>query len=293
MRSIILSAGKSCFVACPGCYNHFAADLAKTEQLVGFVRSYQERFSLEKITVGGGDPLTRPDLLSLLAELKALDLSISLDTVGTAFLGNARIRFMGKGTAAHVPAAHAARLVDVIGIPLDAVTDTVQQLFRRHARVGEQRAILQLLASVGARVCLNTVVHAGNTAEIGLLAQLLAQHPCVAEWQLFQFMPIGPLGYRNRERYEISDAVFAGVAQTARAFAPSRVTVTAKSAEARKNRYLLIDGGGQVWVPRQSETDAWSPTDTTEARETLGHVTDPQTLDRIAAFERPLAGAVR
>ena len=290
---MILSAGKSCFVACPGCYNHFAPTLASTDHLVGFVCAYQDRFGLSKITVGGGDPLTRPDLLTLLTELKTLRLSISLDTVGTAFLGDARIRFMGKGTASHVPADRTAALVDMIGIPMDGATDAVQQLFRRHARVDEQRAILRALEAVGARVCVNTVVHSGNAAEIGALAGLLAEHPCVVEWQLFQFMPIGPLGHRNRERYRVDDDAFAEAADTARTEGPSGVRVTVKSAQARKNRYLLIDAGGQVWIPSQSAATSWSTTDSTGERETLGLIQDPTTLDRIAAHSAELAGAAR
>jgi len=293
MRSMILSAGKSCFVACPGCYNHFAPTLANTDDLVAFVRAYQERFDLSKITVGGGDPLTRPDLLALLAELKNMHLSINLDTVGTAFLGDARIRFMGKGIAPHVPAEQVAALTDMVGIPLDGTTDTVQQLFRRHARVDEQRAVLRALEVAGARVCVNTVVHSGNAAEIGALAGLLAEHPCVMEWQLFQFMPIGPLGHRNRDRYRVDSDVFARAAESARTGSPAGVQVTAKSAQARKNRYLLIDAGGEVWMPSQSAAAAWSSTDSSGERVTLGHVQDPATLDRIAVCADGFVGAAR
>ncbi|MFC1417802.1 radical SAM protein [Streptacidiphilus cavernicola] len=293
MRSMILSAGKSCFVACPGCYNHFARTLASTDDLLGFVRAYQERFGLSRITVGGGDPLTRPDLLTLLTGLKDRGLSISLDTVGTAFLGDARIRFMGEGIAAHVPADQVAALTHMIGIPLDGTTDAVQQLFRRHARVEEQRAVLRTLHSAGARVCVNTVVHAGNAGAIGALAGLLAEHACVVEWQLFQFMPIGPLGHRNRERFLIDDSAFVEAADAARAASPSTVNVIAKSAQARKHRYLLIDAGGQVWIPSQSTATAWSPTDSSGERVTLGPVQDPKTLQRIADYVNEPAGAAQ
>ena len=30
----------------------------------------------------------------------------------------------------------------------------------------------------------------------------------IKKWPLFQFMPIGPLGYKNRHSYEVSDADF-------------------------------------------------------------------------------------
>lgn len=291
MRSIILSAGKSCFVACPGCYNYFAPTLVDTPAILTFAAAYQQRFGLTKITVGGGDPLTRPDLIALLRGLRAMDLSISLDTVGTAFLRDAQIRFMGHGTTPRVDVVTVAELVDVIGIPLDGVTDPVQQLFRRHASVRDQLGILDALDAARARVGLNTVVHSGNTHEIPAIAALLAAHPSVRQWQLFQFMPIGPLGHRNRESYFLDHAAFERVAETALDAAPSSVQVTPKSAGARKNRYLLIDSAGQVWIPDQTGTESWSQSDDNGSRATLGSIKDPDILDRVSACEITMAGA--
>jgi hypothetical protein len=121
----------------------------------------------------------------------------------------------------------------------------------------------------------------------------LAGHPCVVEWQLFQFMPIGPLGHRNRERYRVDADVFARAADTARTGSAASVQVTAKSAQARKNRYLLIDAGGEVWMPSQSAAAAWSSIDSSGERVTLGRVQDPETLDRIAVCADGFVGAAR
>ncbi|MFF4650538.1 radical SAM protein [Streptomyces sp. NPDC001380] len=285
MRSVILSAGKSCFTVCPGCYNHFGRTVVDTPRVLGFAAGLCDRFGLDKITVGGGDPLSRPDIIPLLTGLHGLGLRIHLDTVGTAFLGSARIRFMGSGVAERVPPGEVAAVADLVGIPLDGSTDAVQQRFRRHVTVSSQLAVLSLLDGVGARVCVNTVVHAGNLADVVGIARLLEGHPCIKEWQLFQFMPIGPLGHRNRERYRIGGDDFRRAADLALARAPEEVTVTAKSAGGRKHRYLLIDSAGLVWAPEQSRTPSWQNEDANDRRDVVGVLTDPDILDRVARLE--------
>ncbi|BFV56359.1 hypothetical protein KCMC57_up14630 [Kitasatospora sp. CMC57] len=282
MRSVILSAGKSCFVACPGCYNYFGRTVSDTSQVLDFAAGLRDRFALEKITVGGGDPLTRPDIVPLLRGLHGLGLGIRLDTVGTAFLGTARIRFMGTGVAEHVPAAEVAAVTDLIGIPLDGSTDAVQQQFRRHSTVAGQLAVLALLDGIGADVCVNTVVHAGNSQDIAAVAELLGAYACAREWQLFQFMPIGPLGHRNRERYLISDTAFEAAVVVARQNARGQLRVAAKSASGRKHRYLLIDSAGLVWTPEQSQATSWQSEDANDRRNLIGNIGDGDILDRLA-----------
>ncbi|MFE2725020.1 radical SAM protein [Kitasatospora sp. NPDC059327] len=285
MRSVILSAGKSCFVACPGCYNYFGRTVSDTSHVLLFAAGLRARFGIEKITVGGGDPLTRPDILPLLKGLYGLGFGIRLDTVGTNFLGPARIRFMGTGTADHVSAAEVAAVTDLIGIPLDGSTDAIQQQFRRHATVSSQLAILAQLEEIGAATCINTVVHAGNTDDLAAMAELLRGYTCVREWQLFQFMPIGPLGHHNRNRYLVNGTDFEQAAKIARENAPGGLTVVAKRAHGRKHRYLLIDSAGLVWTPEQSPAASWQSEDTNDRRHMIGNISDADILDRLAALD--------
>jgi MoaA/NifB/PqqE/SkfB family radical SAM enzyme len=289
MRSVILSAGTSCFVACPGCYNYFGRTITDTGQVLRFVAGLRSRFGIRKITVGGGDPLTRPDIVALLTGLHGLGLRIHLDTVGTAFLGPAPIRFMGTGTASRVPADEVAAVSDLIGIPLDGSTDAVQQQFRRHATVASQLAVLSLLSRAGARICVNTVVHSGNSGDLAAVAGLLGEFTGVVEWQLFQFMPIGPLGHRNRERFLISEADFQRAVAAARDSVPGHVRIAAKSAAGRKHRYLLIDSAGLVWTPEQSRAAAWHSQDINDRRHLIGNLSDADILDRLATMEDALA----
>ena len=285
LRSVILSASNSCFVACPGCYNYFGKHIASTPDIVAFVMAIRDRFHLDKVTVGGGDPLTRPDILSLLTQLRGLGLRLHLDTVGSALLGDSAIRFMGRGAVKQVSPAAVAPLIDLIGIPLDGTTDEISQRFRRFSSVGDQLAILDLLHAAEARVCINTVVHSGNLADIARIGQRISACGAVVEWQLFQFMPIGPLGNRNRERFEINPQEFMAAVDAGRRSVRSGVRVEPKSAARRKNRYLLIDSEGVVWVPEQHAGARWESGDVNGERVVIGTIGDPGIVEQIAELD--------
>ncbi len=116
--SIILSAGRSCFVKCLGCYNFFgkSEDLTKTSIILDFL-ARAKRSGIEKVTIGGGDPLSRPDIIDLLTQVKGMGFKINVDTVGTPLLGPAETIFFGHRQVNQVSANSISSLVDNIGIP--------------------------------------------------------------------------------------------------------------------------------------------------------------------------------
>lgn len=291
MRSVILSASASCFVACPGCYNHFSGPLAQTNDIVRFVAGLVNNFNLRKITVGGGDPLARPDIIALLRELRRMGLYISLDTVGTPLLREAAIVFMGSGVTERIDAKEVADQVDKIGIPVDGSSNETIQYFRRGASLEDQKQILELLSQAGAKICVNSVIHQQNVDDIEGILDVIRTYSGVVEWQMFQFMPIGPLGYRNRARYEISDdrfqASLKAARQLANEFCPD-IEVKGKSKSSRKNSYLLIDGVGTVWIPKQTENAMWSASDSNQERALLGNITSE---DIFNVLETTFAGS--
>jgi len=270
-RSVILTAGNSCFVACPGCYNHFARTLVATPKVHRFAELLYQELGVKKITIGGGDPLTRPDITDLVSGLREIGLNLHLDTVGTAFLRDAKIRFMGQGMTRRVDVEALARDVDQIGIPLDGSTDDVIRKFRRFGSVADQLAILTLMDSVDATVCVNTVVHQGNVDDLESIAEHLVRHPAVRRWQLFQFMPSGPLGSRNAASLSVSLADFERAVSMLGGVLPE-IAVSIKSNSDRKNSYLLIDGGGKIWSPHQQSTPYWSMGDESPDRIIHGRI---------------------
>ncbi|MBX7138109.1 MAG: radical SAM protein [Oligoflexia bacterium] len=256
-RSIILNVSPSCFVACVGCYNNFAdswrdKSTVKVEEILSFVQNAKHR-GHTKITLGGGDPLSRPDIIELLGGIRNLGLKVHLDTVGTAFLADANTIFHGKGVVRQVDPASLSGLVDLIGIPLDGANQETASLFRRGRPdlFAEQVRIIRLLTSAGHQVCVNTVVSQYNVDRLVPLFECISALP-IKEWQLFQFMPIGPLGTRNQEKLWISEPEFQAAVQEIQLLNQERgsqILVKPKSINDRAGRYLIVDDSGMAWSP--------------------------------------------
>lgn len=213
----------------------------------------QKEKGYHKITIGGGDPLSRPDIIALLESIKKLGFQINLDTVGTPLLGNTNAKFYGTQLVHQVSAKVLAGIVDNIGIPLDGSNQEIASAFRRGRETlfADQLRIIQLLGDAGAKICLNTVVSKLNQADLPKLLKCISILP-IQKWQLFQFMPIGLLGSRNREKLEISEENFRQAIAEVREFTKDLkpdLLIEAKSVTDRKNRYLLVNDAGIAWIP--------------------------------------------
>ncbi|BDE09049.1 hypothetical protein [Lactococcus cremoris] len=92
-------------------------------------------------------------------------------------------------------------MVDFIGIPIDGSTDEIIQLFRRGRKnfLDEQLKVLSFLEKINATVCINTVLHSGNFNDLNNIHSIISRFNNVRKWQIFEFMPIGELGYKNKK----------------------------------------------------------------------------------------------
>ncbi|MBU6383710.1 MAG: radical SAM protein [Verrucomicrobia bacterium] len=283
---INLNIGAGCFVRCIGCYNHFGKSFVDKNVILTFLRYMREHGS-DHVTIGGGDPLTYPDILSLLESIKELGFRINLDTVGTPLLSDAESIFFKRVSVQKIDAGTLARLVDLLGIPLDGPSSEVIATFRANRAhiYEEQIAILKLLDSLHATVCINTVVHQGNIQYLQSLPELIKSFSSVVKWQLFQFMPIGPLAFKNKEKYLIEDRDFSLFKERLLhsiedlAF---REKLEFKSRADRKGNYLFIDSDGVAWVPNVSYSLKWeSETDNTNQKTIIGRISEMDDFPKI------------
>lgn len=275
-----ISVARACFVRCDGCYNHFGrrSNTVGTDEIITFL-AFARTKGIAKVTLCGGDPLARADLMLLLDEIRRLGYSINLDTVGTPIIGDATTRFYGHDVVRRVDAAQLAQLVDLIGIPIDGASNESIALFRsgRPNLLDEQMQIMAALNACNARICINTVVHKSNIKDIPSVLELIEPFDSVEKWQLFQFAPIGPLGYRNRERYSITAEAFTRLKDQLHGIAgESRFggRLEFKSNADRKGNYLLVDSDGLAWMPQASTTTSWDyASDENDQRIVLGDIT--------------------
>lgn len=286
--SINLSVGRSCFIQCNGCYNHFGKTsfLTKTDHILSFLRKAKGK-GISKVTLCGGDPLSRPDIVELVGEIKNLGYYITLDTVGTAFLGNVQTIFFGNNIIPRIDPLFLAEKIDLIGIPLDGANNAEMAYFRtgRENIFDEQLKIIDLLKEARAKVCVNTVVNKGNVNGIKQLCSQVENILPIEKWQLFQFMPIGPLGSKNRALYEITDEQFAYCqAEVIEYFLKKNFieNIEFKAKAERKGNYMLIDANGSAWIPDSTITSLWyADQDSNGNRFVLGSLSNEDDHERI------------
>jgi len=277
--SLNISVARSCFVKCLGCYNHFgqSLNLISTENILCFLNAAKKK-GYTKVTFCGGDPLSRPDIIDLLKKIKTLGFFISLDTVGTPILGEATTIFYGRSLISKVNEADLAKYVDLIGIPLEGPSNEIISLFRteRPNQFDEQVLILKKLSNAKAKICLNTVVHKGNIKHIEEMLPVVHDFEGIKKWQLFQFMPIGPLGYKNRNTYEVSDEDFFILKDKMiehKEKLPTPIDLEFKAKAERKGNYMFVDSEGLAWVPNFKMNEEWNEQqDTTHQRLIIGNL---------------------
>lgn len=276
MRSVILNIGTSCFVQCRGCYNHFGNSIQKqttiTNNEVLYFIAHLREAGVKKITIGGGDPLSRKDISGLLQSVRDMDISVNLDTVGTPFLKEASTVFFGDLRIPQVPVQDIIPYIHIIGIPLDGSSNEIASIFRgrRPNIFNEQLEIVRLLVRNGAHVCINTVLHRRNKKDLINIYKILKDEG-VFKWQVFQFMPIGIFGHRNQHEFLVGAEDFEEVRSEIMACDPA-IRVEFKSAEYRKNNYLIVDDEGTAWLPTGTDEKKIVGSIKTHTKDVIKHV---------------------
>ena len=266
---INLALGSSCFVQCRGCYNHFGSTATRgggltASEIFRFV-DRAKQVGLTKVTLSGGDPLTHPEIGAIVHGLRAMGMVVHLDTVGTAFLGRADLKFYGHGTVDAVPVGEIVSQVNRIGIPLDGHDQATAELFRRGRPTLFEDTVnlIEQLREYPVEVCVNTVVHRNNIDSMDQLARVITDlSPSI--WQLFEFQATGPIAFRNKDAFQLAVGEFDEMAKRLPEWTEgSEVEVEAKSRETRREIYFMIDDSGLAWFPQTEGPD----------RIILGHIT--------------------
>lgn len=276
---------QSCFMHCKGCYS-FSREEEKgkqipTDKLIKFLE-FAYSAGVQKVTLCGGDPLTRDDIIELLEKIKAIGFTISLDTVGSPIIKNAvndRQKIIKQ-----IDAKKIANLVDVIGIPIDGSTNEIFKRFRQTKEdiVNEQLAVCQELHKSGAHICINTVAHKGNLQDAHELAKLVKRLDYIDKWQIFQYMPLGKFGSKNKETFEITGKQFSefqsGVLEV---FNNDTSKLQFKDSDNRKNVYMLIDNSGNAWIPACKNMPVSKTSYNLNENTIIGNINNPEDWHKI------------
>ena len=130
-KKINLCVAKHCFITCKGCYNRFCNKKEISyKKIISFLK-YAKLNGLEKVTLSGGDPLTRKDIKKIIKKCNKLNLKINLDTVGLS-LTKSRIIPSTKEKISKFSNINILKKVNSIGIPLDGSNNDVISKFRTY-----------------------------------------------------------------------------------------------------------------------------------------------------------------
>jgi len=251
--TINFAIGPNCPVRCDGCYNFFgntalSGELVTAAEVIDFAGAAQVE-GVTQATLSGGDPLFHPEIVPLAQGLNGLGLKVKLDTVGTAFLGDARIVYKGKGTAKGVAVADIAQSVDYVNIPLDGACQTTVANFRRgrSSLFDETVAVAGLLREAGVSFGFNTVANTSNLDELPAIRDI-AEEVGATEWQVFEYDPNGPNPTTKKPKLKLAPGQFDEATRNL-VSTSGNLKVVCKSLATRTGAYFLVDDSGHAWKP--------------------------------------------
>lgn len=243
-KKINLCISKHCFLKCKGCYNNFCnLDEISKDNIYSFLK-YAKRNGLEKVTISGGDPLTRKDIELIIQDCLNLNLKVNLDTVGLPFIETSFI----YGTKQKIDKFNNLELlkkIDTIGIPLDGSNNEIISTFRIYQGNLFEKTIkiLNFFEEQKIKICINTVLHKMNEHDIQNIFNIIKKYNCIKKWQVFQFMPIGPLGKKNEDKFSLEKSTFISATKKIHN-TRNDLEIIFKTAEERDHNYMLINSSG-------------------------------------------------
>ena len=249
---------QECFSYCSGCYSFSREEKNKqylsTDIIIKFLK-YAFEHGIHKVTLCGGDPLTRNDIFDLLLKIKKIGYYISLDTLGTIIIKDMIVagRIVKK-----IDVKKFVNLVDMIGIPIDGSDDKTINYFRNsHDNIfKEQLSICDELNRYNANICINTVVNKGNLDDAKKISSLINKMNYVKKWQFFQFIPSGKYGFLNRKKFEITNLQFLQFKnEILENVFRNKDRIEFKSIKMRNSLYSIIDNSGNVWISKTNEVE--------------------------------------
>lgn len=241
-----------CFNYCLGCYSYSREEkkgcYLRTSIIINFLK-YAYSLGIHKVTLCGGDPLTRKDILSLIKNIKKIGFYISIDTVGNTIIHDFKVN--NQIAIPKIDVWELSKYVDVIGIPIDGSTSDIINYFRNTKNndiAQDQIKICQELINANANICINTVVNKGNINDAVGLSNIIIKLKNVKKWQIFEYIPSGFFGEKYRERFEISDEQFLKFKSDLIEIVGDKVKLEFKDVKRRNKLYMLIDNSGNAFI---------------------------------------------
>lgn len=271
-KKINLCISNRCFVKCKGCYNNFCKEKEEIsyERVEKFLE-YAKINGLSKVTLSGGDPLAREDISKIIKKCLELDLKVNVDTTGITLLSDKKI-FKQKETIPQFKDIKLLTKISNIGIPLDGSNNEIISKFRISDDNLYEKTIdlLEFFEKQNIKICINTVFHQGNMNDMKNIYEILKKYNCIKKWQVFQYMPIGPLGKKNELIFKVDAEDFEQQKEYFELLNNDKMKIEFKSAQQRSSSYMLVNSIGTAYK-----------VDLDNKIETFGNIGDNKTWNNI------------
>lgn len=275
---------QKCFLYCKGCYSFSRTEkcgqMVDTCSLVKFLE-YAYRKGINTVTLCGGDPLVRKDIIDLLKKIKKIGYYISMDTVGTSII---RDVINKDGTIIKkIDAKELVNYVDEIGLPIDGSNNEIFKKFRltNFDILSDQLKIYEELKKNKANICINTVVHKGNLDDAEELSKIINKLDGIEKWQLFKYAPMGKYGIINRKLFEITEDEFERYKKRILSSCIRKDLIEFKGYNLRNRAYMLVDNSGNAWIPQYNQNLFDYCDGTIEKRDIIGNITNIDDWEKI------------
>lgn len=185
---------------------------------------------LDRINIGGGEPLMRPETPELIKFAKeTLDLTVYISTNGT-FLKRRYNEIKDY--------------IDILGLPLDGSTPEMNiEMGRReytHKNISGMLSYFKENPPTH-KVKIGTVVSKINIDDLENIGNLLFKNNKLRApdvWRVYQFEALKD-GLENRDKYEISDSQFANACELIKSRFPD-VAINPRSNQDHSNAYFFV-----------------------------------------------------
>jgi hypothetical protein len=93
-----------------------------------------------------------------------------------------------------------------------------------------------------------------NFFDVENIASIIGRYNNIHKWQIFQYMPIGKLGSRSKQVFQLEDTLYLkSIEKAERKLKLSPIIVEGKTEQSRRNVYCMIDSSGLIWLPTEDE----------------------------------------
>lgn len=243
VKRVVLDVTSKCNLQCPMCwgpprkYDSVSNEYIDCEPSINEIKYILEfmksNFSSNVLTINGGEPLLRKDLIDIIILAKSLDYAVTLSTNAVLFESPEILKHL-----------------DAISIPIDSMTEKISKIMRKPLSNHHFVALkaMKMINDSGVKIHLkaSTVVSGINKDEILLIGEEMQNHSIkVDTWKLFQYKAVG---YRKdnafKKNLKISKADFSKIAESAKKRFPQFNVYSQFNDD--KGIYLLIRPDGSV-----------------------------------------------